>query len=88
MAYAVLRNNRRATKITLHTYEAARQYIRKTLRKMGREAYISEMYLRKQGSSSLDVYNHPEARAMAMWDDISRNPTNFTELGYSIRALQ
>lgn len=81
MGYAILRNNRRATKITFNTYEAARQYIRKTLRKMGREAYITEMH--NKG------YMHATSGSpFAVWDNVSRNPTNFTELGYSIRALQ
>lgn len=81
MTYAILRNNRRATKVTFNTYESARQYLRKILRKMGREAYITEMHSKGYIHSS-------SASPFAVWDDVSRNPTNFTELGYAIRQLQ
>lgn len=81
MGYAILKNNRRTVRVTFPSYEAARQYLRKIIRKMGREAYIST--LNKKGymhSQSLDT--------SAVWDNVSRNPTNFTELGYAIRAIQ
>lgn len=86
MAYAVLKNNRRTTKLTFNTYESARQFIRKLLRKMGREAYITEMYMRGQRNTNAYAIN-PTQGALATWDAISRNPTNFTELGYAIRKL-
>ena len=86
MAYAILKNNRRTTKFTFNTYESARQYIRKLLRKMGREAYITEMYMRGKGNLNALIGDKTD-RAYAMWDGINRNPTNFTELGYAIRKL-
>lgn len=73
--YAIYRNNRRVSKITFPSYEQARQHIRKILRKMGPEAYFTEIQKRNPGWGG-------------MWDQISRNPTNFTELGYAIRTLQ
>jgi hypothetical protein len=81
MGYAILKNNRRTVRVEFPSYEAARQYLRKLIRKMGREAYIAT--LDKSG------YMHAYSPSVtATWDEVSRNPTNFTELGYSIRALQ
>lgn len=80
MGYAILKNNRRTVKVEFQSYEAARQYLRKLIRKMGREAYIATL--------SKNGYMHSyTSEPTAIWDNISRNPTNFTELGYSIRAL-
>jgi hypothetical protein len=78
--YAILKNNRRSVKVMFDNYETARQYLRKLIRKMGREAYITE--LNKRGGVNGDLpFNH------LRWDELNRNPTNFTALGYAIRNV-
>lgn len=77
--YAILKNGKRTVKVSFDSYEKARQHIRKILRRMGQEAYLSTILKREDEENRL---------VRGMWDDISRNPTNFTEFGYSIRALQ
>lgn len=77
--YAILKNNRRSVRVFFSSYEQARQYLRKLIRKMGREAYIAT--LDKRGVT------HKDDLPSYLWDEVSRNPTNYTALGYSIRAL-
>ena len=80
--YAILKNNRRSVKVLFDNYETARQYIRKLIRKMGREAYITELNKR-----SNDVRGELGSANYLRWDELNRNPTNFTALGYAIRNV-
>ena len=85
--YVIIRNNRKQFKgMAFETYEKARQFLRKHIRKLvssgraDRAAYSNEFvgqYL------SDGVY----APMMAQWDNVSRNPVNYTNQGWHIKQL-
>lgn len=72
--YTVYRNNRKVTKLMFSTYEKARQFVRKNIRKNVAQAAYNKRAL---GS--------PHIVCRGAWDFASRNPPNITMLGYEIR---
>lgn len=70
--YAIFKNNRRTVRATFGSYEKARQHLRKMFRRIGREAYLTDS---------------ERTGAYVLWDEISRNPTAFSHLGYAIRTV-
>ncbi len=78
--FQVFKNGRKQFKgQTFETYEQARQAVRKAIRK-------------KFGANK-SAYRNTLAAVVtrgftvAAWDAISRNPTNYTALGYTIRKV-
>lgn len=74
--YTVYRNNRKLTKLMFSTYEKARQFVRKNIRKnVGRAAYNKR------------TLGNPNIVCRGAWDVASQNPPNITVLGYEIRRI-
>jgi hypothetical protein len=71
MKYRVFKNKRLATTKMFDTYERARQWIRKQIRRN----YTPESYI--------DLITKTER--YGVWDCVSRNPSSISAANYSIR---
>lgn len=69
--YAIFKNGKRTVRRMFANYEQARQHVRKMLRKQFKDNVIRAKY----------------DQTIGFWDAISRNPTNYTGVGYTIRQV-
>jgi len=70
--YVVMKRGKKLVDTTFATYEQARQFVRRHIRKMLTPA----QYNAKKG-----------ANTAAAWDGVSKGPTAFTTLGYNIKKV-
>ncbi len=77
MKYILTRNNKPVVAKKFSTYEEARGFARKLIRqefKGNPGKYENAVFKKTKGVG-------------ALWDEISRNPTNITAVGYRIKAV-
>ncbi len=75
--YVIKRNNKRFGKHTFKTYEQARAYVRKFIRKEYSMDEYDNAYFRGPFVQGNEVY-------LSMWDGVSRNPPAIGVLGFKI----
>lgn len=76
--FQVYRNGRKQFKVLFPTYEAARQQVRKFMR-----ANVSKLAGPRPPGA-----NPRHTILFGMWDNVSRNPTNYTNSGFTIKKVQ
>lgn len=69
--YAVFKRGKKLVDTTFATYEQARQFVRRHIRKV----------------MTPTQYNTKKPTTVAAWDGVSKGPTAFTALGYNIKKV-